>query len=249
MMVSSQESDRLEDLRLAPYAVRESASRGRRHAEARHDYRGAFQRDRDRIIHSRAFRRLEYKTQVFVNGTADHYRTRLTHTIEMAAVARTLARALRANEDLAEAIALAHDLGHSPFGHSGERALNELMQAEGGFDHNLQGLRCVERLEYRYPEFTGLNLSWEVRAGLLKHQAAQPGAQLDADVAPVGGDRRDPDAGTAVGRPPVHQVAEQPGRQSEGHGRILGDSSPRRSCRLYGGLGLPEDACLTRTNS
>ncbi len=179
MTVSSQESDRREELRLAPYAVRESASRGRRHAEARHDYRGAFQRDRDRIIHSRAFRRLEYKTQVFVNGTADHYRTRLTHTIEMAAVARTLARALRANEDLAEAIALAHDLGHSPFGHSGERALNELMQAEGGFDHNLQGLRCVERLEYRYPEFTGLNLSWEVRAGLLKHQAAQPGAQLD----------------------------------------------------------------------
>ncbi|MCX6998383.1 MAG: deoxyguanosinetriphosphate triphosphohydrolase [Kiritimatiellaeota bacterium] len=179
VIVSRQERDRQEDLLLAPYAVREAASRGRKIAEPRHDYRAEFQRDRDRIIHSRAFRRLEYKTQVFVNGTADHYRTRLTHTIEMAAVARTMARALRANEDLAEAIALAHDLGHSPFGHSGEHALDELMQDAGGFDHNLQGLRCVELLEYRYPDFTGLNLAWEVRAGLLKHQAAAPGAQLD----------------------------------------------------------------------
>ena len=179
MIVSRQARDDAEAGLLAPYAVRTAASHGRKFPERRHDFRAEFQRDRDRILHSRAFRRLEYKTQVFVSGNQDHYRTRLTHTIEMAAVARTMARALRANEDLAEAIALAHDLGHSPFGHAGERELNELMRAEGGFDHNEQGLRCVELLEYRYPDFAGLNLTWEVRAGLLKHQAAQPGAQLD----------------------------------------------------------------------
>ena len=179
MIVSRQARDDAEAGLLAPYAVRTAASQGRKFPERRHDFRAEFQRDRDRILHCRAFRRLEYKTQVFVSGNQDHYRTRLTHTIEMAAVARTLARALRANEDLAEAIALAHDLGHSPFGHSGERELNELMRAEGGFDHNEQGLRCVELLEYRYPDFPGLNLTWEVRAGLLKHQAAQPGATLD----------------------------------------------------------------------
>ena len=131
------------------------------------------------MLHSRAFRRLEYKTQVFVNGTADHYRTRLTHTIEMAAVGRTIARCLRANEDLTEAIALAHDIGHSPFGHSGEEALDTLMKNEGGFDHNLQSCRAVEVLELQYPDFAGLNLTWEVRAGLRKHQAAIPGAELD----------------------------------------------------------------------
>ena len=179
MIVSRQARDDAEAGLLAPYAVRTAASQGRKFPERRHDFRAEFQRDRDRILHCRAFRRLEYKTQVFVSGNQDHYRTRLTHTIEMAAVARTLARALRANEDLAEAIALAHDLGHSPFGHSGERELNELMRAEGGFDHNEQGLRCVELLEYRYPDFPGLNLTWEVRAGLLKHQAAQPGATPD----------------------------------------------------------------------
>ena len=179
MIVSRQARDDAEAGLLAPYAVRTAASHGRKFPERRHDFRAEFQRDRDRILHSRAFRRLEYKTQVFVSGNQDHYRTRLTHTIEMAAVARTLARALRANEDLAEAIALAHDLGHSPFGHSGERELNELMRAEGGFDHNEQGLRCVALLEYRYPDYPGLNLTWEVRAGLLKHQAAQPGATLD----------------------------------------------------------------------
>ena len=179
MIVSRQERDAHEARWLAPYAVPACRSRGRKYSERRHDFRTEFQRDRDRVLHSRAFRRLEYKTQVFVSGNQDHYRTRLTHTIEMAAVARTMARALRANEDLAEAIALAHDLGHSPFGHSGERELNELMKAEGGFDHNEQGLRCVELLEYRYPDFPGLNLTWEVRAGLLKHQAAQLSAALD----------------------------------------------------------------------
>jgi dGTPase len=136
------------------------------------------------VLHCRAFRRLEYKTQVFVNGTADHYRTRLTHTIEMAAVGRTMARALRVNEDLTEAIALAHDVGHSPFGHCGEKALNELMRNEGGFDHNIQSLRWAEQLEECYPEFDGLNLTWEVRAGLRKHLAPIPGASLDG--LPVG---------------------------------------------------------------
>lgn len=179
MIVSRQARDEAEAGLFAPYAVRTAASHGRKFPERRHDFRAEFQRDRDRILHSRAFRRLEYKTQVFVSGNQDHYRTRLTHTIEMAAVARTMARVLRVNEDLAEAIALAHDLGHSPFGHSGEHELDELMRADGGFDHNVQGLRCVELLEYRYPDFPGLNLTWEVRAGLLKHQAAQPGAQLD----------------------------------------------------------------------
>lgn len=164
---------------LAAYAARGTASRGRLHAEPEHPYRTQFQRDRDRVIHSRAYRRLEYKTQVFVNGTADHYRTRLTHTMEMAAVGRTLARILGANEDLTEAIALAHDLGHSPFGHRGEDALDALMKNEGGFDHNVQSCRCVELLEYQYPGFEGLNLSWEVRAGLRKHQAAIDGAELD----------------------------------------------------------------------
>lgn len=179
MILSRQARDDAEAGLLAPYAVRTATSLGRKFPERRHDFRAEFQRDRDRILHSRAFRRLEYKTQVFVSGNQDHYRTRLTHTIEMAAVSRTMARVLRANEDLAEAIALAHDLGHSPFGHSGEHELAELMRADGGFDHNVQGLRCVELLEYRYPDFPGLNLTWEVRAGLLKHQAAQPGAQLD----------------------------------------------------------------------
>ncbi len=174
----------LEDRNLAGYAMRSGSTRGRLHPEERHTLRTEFQRDRDRIIHSRCFRRLEYKTQVFVNGTADHYRTRLTHTIEVAAVSRTLARVLRANEDLAEAIALAHDIGHSPFGHMGERALDELMKDEGGFDHNIQSLRWVEQLEQRYPAFDGLNLTWELRAGLRKHVSKIPGAELDGH--PIG---------------------------------------------------------------
>src|SRR5262245_39850449 len=146
-------------------------SRGRRHPEPEHPFRMVFQRDRDRIIHSTAFRRLEYKTQVFVNHEGDYYRTRLTHTIEAAQVTRTLARALRLNEDLAETVALAHDLGHTPFGHAGERVLNRLMEPYGGFEHNAQSLRIVDVLEERYPGFPGLNLSWEVREGIVKHSS------------------------------------------------------------------------------
>jgi len=183
-MFSIQEREKQLEALLAPHATRSSRSRGRKYPEPQHPYRSEFQRDRDRILHCRSFRRLEYKTQVFVNGMADHYRTRLTHTMEMAAAGRTIARALGANEDLTEAIALAHDVGHSPFGHCGEAALNDLMKDHGGFDHNLQGLRAIEIIEQRYPGFPGLNLTWEVRAGLLKHQAAIQGAQLDGH--PIG---------------------------------------------------------------
>src|SRR5438876_1430099 len=154
---------------LAPYAMRSRDSRGRRHPEPEHPYRMAFQRDRDRIIHCSAFRRLEYKTQVFVNHEGDYYRTRLTHTMEAAQVTRGLARALSLNEDLAEAIALVHDLGHPPFGHAGERTLDRLMAPHGGFEHNAQSLRIVDVLEERYPTFKGLNLTWEVREGIVKH--------------------------------------------------------------------------------
>jgi dGTPase len=172
---------------LAPYAMRSRDSRGRRHPEAEHPLRMAFQRDRDRIIHSTAFRRLEYKTQVFVNHEGDYYRTRLTHTVEAAQVTRTLARALGLNEDLAEAVALAHDLGHTPFGHAGERTLDRLMAPHGGFDHNSQSLRIVDVLEERYPAFHGLNLSWEVREGIVKHSTRYDRPQVrefDADLAP-----------------------------------------------------------------
>lgn len=154
---------------LAPYAMRSKYSRGRKHREPEHPYRSMYQRDRERIIHTTAFRRLEYKTQVFVNHEGDHYRTRLTHTLEVAQIARTIARALCLNEDLVESIALAHDLGHTPFGHSGEDTLKEIMKDHGGFDHNLQGLRVVDVLEERYPDFKGLNLSWEVREGIVRH--------------------------------------------------------------------------------
>ena len=156
---------------LAPFAQKSGDSRGRQYSEPSHAYRTEFQRDRARIIHSRAFRRLEYKTQVFLNGTGDHLRTRLTHSIEVASISRTIARALGLNEDLAEAIALAHDLGHAPFGHSGEEMLAECMRDHGGFDHNRQSLRVVELLETAYPNFSGLNLTFEVREGLQKHQA------------------------------------------------------------------------------
>src|SRR6186997_317634 len=155
---------------LASFAQKSGESRGRQHDESSHAYRTEFQRDRARIIHARAFRRLEYKTQVFLNGTGDHLRTRLTHSIEVASISRTIARALRLNEDLAEAIALAHDLGHSPFGHSGEEMLAECMRDHGGFDHNRQSVRVVELLETPYPNFAGLNLTFEVREGLRKHE-------------------------------------------------------------------------------
>jgi len=154
---------------LAPYAVDDANSRGRAFAEPRPKARGEFQRDRDRIVHSTAFRRLEYKTQVFVNHEGDLFRTRLTHSIEVAQIARSIARALRLNDDLAEAIALAHDLGHTPFGHAGQDALNDCMQGNGGFEHNLQSLRIVDRLEERYGAFDGLNLMFETREGILKH--------------------------------------------------------------------------------
>jgi dGTPase len=160
--------------RLAAYAVKSVDSRGRVVPEAEHPYRTAFQRDRDRVIHARAFRRLEYKTQVFVYHEGDHYRNRLTHTLEAAQIARTLARALRLNEDLAEAIVLAHDLGHTPFGHAGERVLDDLLQDAGGFDHNRQSLRVVDLLEERHPGYRGLNLTSETREGILKHGAAWP---------------------------------------------------------------------------
>ena len=154
---------------LASYAVVDGNSRGRAFSEPRPKARGEFQRDRDRIVHSTAFRRLEYKTQVFVNHEGDLFRTRLTHSIEVAQIARSVARALRLNDDLAEAIALAHDLGHTPFGHAGQDALNECMQGHGGFEHNLQSLRIVDRLEERYGAFDGLNLMFETREGILKH--------------------------------------------------------------------------------
>jgi dGTPase len=154
---------------LAPWAMRSADSRGRTHPEPEHPYRTAYQRDRDRVIHCKAFRRLEYKTQVFLNHEGDHYRTRLTHTLEVAQISRTIARALALNEDLTEAIALAHDLGHTPFGHSGEEALKEMMAGRGGFEHNRHGLRVVTEMEKQYPGFRGLNLTYEVREGVAKH--------------------------------------------------------------------------------
>lgn len=163
---------------LAPYAVSEANSRGRRIAEEAPQGRNEFQRDRDRIIHSGAFRRLEYKTQVFVNHEGDLFRTRLTHSIEVAQIARSIARCLHLNEDLAEAIALAHDLGHTPFGHAGQDALNACMKDYGGFEHNLQSLRVVDVLEERYAAFDGLNLCFETREGILKHCSRGNAAQL-----------------------------------------------------------------------
>ena len=166
------ELEALERQTLAPYAQMSGDSRGRAHKESPSPWRTEYQRDRDRVIHSRAFRRLEYKTQVFLNGTGDHLRTRLTHTIEVAAISRGIARALKLNEDLTETIALAHDLGHSPFGHRGETVLNRLMRGHGGFEHNRQSLRTVEEIEQKYPDFPGLNLTWETREGLMKHFTA-----------------------------------------------------------------------------
>jgi dGTPase len=169
---TQQELEQLERQSLAPYAQFSADTRGRQYPEPPPDWRTEYQRDRDRVIHSRAFRRLEYKTQVFLNGTGDHLRTRLTHTMEVAAISRNIARALRLNEDLAETIALAHDLGHAPFGHKGEEVLNRLMRAQGGFEHNRHSLRIVEELEQKYPRFSGLNLTWEAREGLVKHYTA-----------------------------------------------------------------------------
>ena len=163
---------------LAPYAATEQNSRGRIHSEDPPSHRSEFQRDRDRIIHSASFRRLVYKTQVFVNHEGDHYRTRLTHSLEVAQIARSIARSLHLNEDLAEAISLAHDLGHTPFGHAGQDALDRCMKAYGGFEHNLQSLRVVDRLEQRYAAFRGLNLTFEAREGILKHCSAEAARNL-----------------------------------------------------------------------
>jgi dGTPase len=163
---------------LAPYAAHDEQSRGRRYPEPKPDFRGEFQRDRDRIIHANAFRRLVYKTQVFVNHEGDLYRTRITHSIEVAQIARSVARALHLNEALTEAICLAHDLGHTPFGHAGQDALNECMRPYGGFEHNLQSLRVVDELEERYAEFRGLNLTYECREGILKHCSLRNAREL-----------------------------------------------------------------------
>jgi len=183
-MLTQNQIKKFENTFLAPYAMKSHLSRGRVYPEEIHPYRSAYQRDRDRVIHSAAFRRLEYKTQVFVNHEGDYYRTRLTHTLEVAQIARTIAAALRLNVDLVEAIALAHDLGHTPFGHSGEEALNELMSELGGFNHNVQGLRVVDVLEERYPNFPGLNLTWEVREGIVKHSSGFDRAGCVEELAP-----------------------------------------------------------------
>jgi dGTPase len=169
-MISRENLEELEGKTLASFAQKSKESRGRQFPEDEHPYRTNFQRDRDRIIHSSAFRRLQYKTQVFVNHEGDYYRTRITHTMEVAQIARSIARSLGLNQDLTEAIALAHDLGHTPFGHSGEKALNEIMKADGGFEHNAQSYRIVTHLEDKYPAFRGLNLSFEVLEGVDKHR-------------------------------------------------------------------------------
>ncbi|MBI4551339.1 MAG: deoxyguanosinetriphosphate triphosphohydrolase [Candidatus Latescibacteria bacterium] len=169
MIRTRQQLQALEDQSLAPYAVRSRESRGRRYPEEEDQFRTPFQRDRDRVVHSKAFRRLEYKTQVFVFHEGDHYRTRLTHTMELAGISQTIARSVGVNEDLTVTIGLAHDLGHPPFGHAGERVLHELMAEFGGFEHNKQSLRIIDHLEWRYPDFPGLNLTWETREGIVKH--------------------------------------------------------------------------------
>jgi dGTPase len=184
MARTREDLEQIEHQILAPYAQFSGDTRGRKHKEAPPEWRTNYQRDRDRVIHSRAFRRLEYKTQVFLNGTGDHLRTRLTHTMEVAAISRNIASALCLNSDLAETIALAHDLGHSPFGHKGETVLARLMKGHGGFEHNQHSLRIVEELEQKYPSFNGLNLSWEVREGLAKHYTAydHPGKRKGFDA-------------------------------------------------------------------
>lgn len=169
---------------LKPYAMTPENSRGRKYKEPEHKYRSPYQRDRDRIIHSIAFRRLEYKTQVFVNHEGDDYRTRLTHSLEVAQIARTIAKALKLNEELTEALSLAHDLGHTPFGHAGEEILNALMKGHGGFNHNLHTLKIVDELEERYPDFPGLNLMWETREGIVKHTTEYDKAMIPKELEP-----------------------------------------------------------------
>ena len=177
-----EELERRELETLAPFAIKSGESRGRRYPEPKHPYRTEFQRDRDRIVHSTAFRRLEYKTQVFVNHEGDHYRTRLTHSLEVAIIARSITRALRLNEDLTEAISLAHDLGHTPFGHSGEETLNELLKDNGGFEHNHQCIRVVDVIEKRYHDFPGLNLTYELREGIIRHHSLYDNPEIHSDL-------------------------------------------------------------------
>ena len=184
VMQTREEFEHLEEIILAPYAMHSSATKGRKYPEQEDKYRSCYQRDRDRIIHCSAFRRLEYKTQVFVNHEGDYYRTRLTHTIEVNQIARSIARSLKLNEDLVDAVSLAHDIGHTPFGHAGEEALNELMKgrgatSKGGFEHNRQGLRVVDEIEERYPGFPGLNLTFETREGIVKHSTVYDIPNLD----------------------------------------------------------------------
>jgi dGTPase len=185
MFYTRKELEAIEDQSLAPYGIRSKNTKGRCYPEEEPEYRTVFQRDRDRILHTTAFRRLEYKTQVFINYEGDYYRTRLTHTLEVSQIGRTIARALGANPELTEAICLAHDLGHPPFGHNGEATLARLMKDHGGFDHNRQSLRIVAKLEQRYQDFPGLNLSWEVREGIVKHESEYDIAdarEYDADL-------------------------------------------------------------------
>jgi len=219
----------MEGVDLVPYAAHSSESRGRRHAEPKASFRSDYQRDRDRIIHSTAFRRLVYKTQVFVNHEGDLYRTRLTHSLEVAQIGRTLARAMHLNEDLVEAISLAHDLGHTPFGHAGQDALNQCMRDFGGFEHNLQSLRVVDLLEEGYASFQGLNLCFETREGILKHcsqrharelgdvglrfvEGRQPGleAQLANVADEIAYNNHDVDDGLRSGLISLDQLAEIP---------------------------------------
>jgi len=224
-----------EDAQLAPFGMRSARSRGRRHPEEEHPLRTCYQRDRDRVVHSSSFRRLEYKTQVFVNHEGDNYRTRLTHSLEGAQIGRTVARALGLNEELTEVLVLGHDLGHTPFGHSGERVMDELMRDHGGFEHNRQTLRILEVLERRYPSFPGLNVTWEVREGMIKHRADSdasappdyaPGeaptleAQLVDFVDEIAYNNHDIDDGLSSGMFTVEQIRAVP-LFREAHERVL----------------------------
>ncbi|HEY7515199.1 MAG TPA: deoxyguanosinetriphosphate triphosphohydrolase, partial [Vicinamibacteria bacterium] len=220
-VVDRREQERREEHLLAPHGMRSARTRGRRYPEEEHPLRTCFQRDRDRVVHSSSFRRLEYKTQVFVNHEGDNYRTRLTHSLEAAQIGGTVARALGLNEELTECLVLGHDLGHTPFGHSGERAMDELMREHGGFEHNRQTLRILEVLERRYPTFPGLNLTWEVREGIAKHrpdsdasappeyapgQAPTLEAQLVDFVDEIAYNNHDVDDGLSSGMFPVEQI-------------------------------------------
>ena len=190
-MRTREQLEQVEALSLAPYAARSAETRGRVHPEPEAPYRTSFQRDRERVLHTTAFRRLQGKTQVFVVTEGDYYRTRITHTLEVAQIGRTIARSLGANEDLVEGICLAHDLGHPPFGHSGEARLSGLMQEYGGFDHNRQSYRIVTELESRYAEFPGLNLTYEFREGLVKHETEYDKSEATGFDHPAGYSGRD----------------------------------------------------------